>query len=63
MFTDYEKEHPITLLTAGNDYLLAMIKVLKIAEENNWYVISHELEEKIGMMEKRIKELLEEVTK
>ena len=61
--TDYEKEHPLTLLAAVNDYLLAMKKVQTLADENNWYVISHELEEKIGMMERRAKELLKEVIK
>ena len=61
--TDYEKEYPMTLLAAVNDYLLAMKKVLTLAEENNWYVISHELEEKIGLMEQRSRELLKEVIK
>jgi hypothetical protein len=61
--TDYEREHLMTLYAQVNDYLIAMKKVQKLADENNWYVISHELEEKIDLMEHRSRELLKEVMK
>ena len=62
-FTDYEREHLMTLYAQVNDYLIAMKKVQRLADENNWYVISHELEEKIDLMEQRSRALLKEVIK
>lgn len=61
--TDYEQEHLMTLYAQVNDYLIAMKKVQKLADENNWYVISHALDEKIDLMEQRSRELLKEVMK
>jgi len=61
--TEYEREHLMTLYAQVNDYLVAMKKVQRLADENNWYVISHGLDEKIDLMEHRSRELLKEVMK
>jgi hypothetical protein len=53
----------MTLYAQVNDYLVAMKKVQRLADENNWYVISHGLDEKIDLMEHRSRELLKEVMK
>jgi len=59
--SDYEKEHAMEVLITVNDYILAMRKVYKLADENNWNDLAAELDDKLDLMESRSRQLLKEV--
>ena len=61
--TEFETQSAASLLALVNDYIVALSKVGTLAKENDWKVLQKEVEDKLGLMEKRARQLIREVIK